>query len=83
MDERRQSHLDLYQRMTAQETLMAGVREDVSEIKEHLLGNGKPGLTQRIDSLESTRRILRSWGKAVGWAIATGLTALGAWAALR
>ena len=51
--ERRSDFINLHERMTRQETLMEGVRDDVVEIKQCIVGNGDPGLAHRVSKLES------------------------------
>lgn len=63
--------------MTAQETLMSVVRDDVSEIKEAIVGNGNPGLAHRVTNLESTWSKVNGWTTGVKWVVGILLTLLG------
>ena len=79
--ERRSSYIDLHERLTAQETLMTVVRDDVVEIKTAIVGNGQPGLSERVSDLETMHTVAKSWMRGIAWIIGLILTAVGAWAA--
>jgi len=75
--ERRTDYIDLHQRMTRQETLMERVRDDVVEIKEAILGNGNPGLANRVNSLEGVWLNSKGLVTGVKWIIGGILTLIG------
>lgn len=76
-NERRSDYIDLHERMTAQETLMGVVRDDVSEIKMCIVGNNGSGLSKRVAILEGSWTRLGGIVRGVGIVLGTLVTLLG------
>lgn len=64
-EERRDGYIKLHEDVATLTALMTESRNDTSEIKHMLLGNGQPGIIQRLASLEGFR-----WYLAGGFATA-------------
>lgn len=86
-EERRQSHRDLYERMSVLETLMIEARDDTREMKQYLIiGNGVPPLIptleKRVGVVEQRLNTAKAWVKGAGWVVGGIITLIGIAAAV-
>lgn len=62
---------------TTDHDLLLRIDEKVAQMHKSLFGNGKPGLVERTEVLESSRAFVLGAAKAVGIFVGTTLTVCG------
>ena len=81
--ERRQSMIDLHERVAALETLATEIKADVRDLVGCLKGNGQEGVLTKLDSRLKSVEGWRAWVNGIAAAIGALFTAVTAYFGLK
>lgn len=70
-----QGQEDIPAKIAVMEERISDIKEDVGELKRHVLGNGKAGLNTRTDRLEQAARIQLEKNKYTKWFVGAVIVA--------
>ena len=81
--ERRQSMIDLHERVASLETLATEIKADVRDLVECLKGDGQPGILTKLDGRIENLEGWRSWVNGIAAAVGALFTAVTAYFGLK